>query len=136
VIAVLSLISVVAIGNDGVAAASPQPLQCNFPGTTCVVDDVTSQSQIKARVQTFQEDIQHIGIVGQIQSCDTMIWEGVQHEHAYGAACVVLNGDQTRNWIICDDELVGNLAAEFGANIPDTRRAYLIAYTRDHCLGG
>jgi hypothetical protein len=134
IVGLFAVFIVMSIGNP--ALAEYKPLQCNL-GQPCGVDDIIDIKLMKSRLIRFQSDIKNVGMIGNIRSCDEMIVEGVAHDLAYGAVCHVVTEDGTRDWIVCDDDMVGNLGLELGGGgPPKKRRDYVINYTRDHCLGG
>jgi hypothetical protein len=101
-----------------------------------VVNDVTDSTHVSDRVADFDRDLRGSGIPGRVRSCTMVVdvTEGrASSNHSYGAICTVQFGGKPREYLLCNDQLVGHFAltSSFVAD-----RNWVADFVKHNCTGG
>lgn len=101
-----------------------------------VAYEITDPAEVAARVTAFQESLRDSDIPGRIRRCDMIVdvTDGrVSSNHSYGAICVIQFDRKAREYLLCDDKLVGHfaLASSFVSD-----RGSVAEFVKDNCTGG
>jgi hypothetical protein len=104
--------------------------------STANLGDVTDPAKISERALSFDGELQILGFSGHVVSCARMIELSVgtaNGNHSFGAVCKLQVGGNSRNVLLCDDDLVGHFALT--SSFADSRDA-IAQFTDHNCTGG
>lgn len=101
-----------------------------------ISSEVVNHVQVKERVAAFDVDLRNSGIPGRIRSCRVLLDVSLGHaqgNHSYGGICSLQFGKIRREFLLCNDQLVGHfaLAADFVVS-----REWVARFVRANCVGG
>jgi hypothetical protein len=113
--------------------------EIEFPceGGQCTAYEVTAtKERIDAVAELEKSFVSRVGS-GRLVECSIILSEPFGHSFsARGALCNVVLEGKRFEWMVCDDDGVGNFAAVTGARWRQDRRTYLARFTRSNCVGG
>jgi hypothetical protein len=103
--------------------------------TTFHVFDISSQYTTK-RVNSFNHSARYAKFAGTFVSCRSVIdIPSGEHNHSYGAICLVDDKDKQLDVGVCNDEMVGHFRVE-RLNHEQWNKEQLIRFVMKHCVGG
>jgi hypothetical protein len=115
-------------------SAGPLDYLCKQCSSASIVTDGSEKQQVVAELQKIFVD--RVG-AGQIKECTLLIQENFgQGFSALGALCDVTRANKTSQWMICNDNGVGNFAAVTGARWWQDPKLFLTQFTDENCVGG
>ena len=92
---------------------------------------------IAQRTAQFAGDLRKfLGVAADVGNCTHMVQQavGVRGGNiSYGAICAVRIGKQTRQLLLCDDEMFGHFALAASFVFSDD---YVASFVRNNCYGG
>jgi hypothetical protein len=101
-----------------------------------VVNELTEATQVADRVAALDRDLRDSGIPGRVRSCTMIVdvTEGrASSNHSYGAICMIQFGDKPREYLLCNDQLVGHFALTPSFAVD---RSWVADFVKHNCTGG
>jgi hypothetical protein len=101
-----------------------------------VVNDLTESAQVVDRVAAFDRTLRDSGIPGRVRSCSMVldVTEGrASSNHSYGAICAIQFGGNSREYLLCNDQLVGHFALTSSFVVD---RKWVADFVKHNCTGG
>lgn len=116
------------------AATSANPVEA-VADETIIVSDM-DVSEVRRRVADFDKSLRVSGLPGRVLSCTTVVdvsFGTMSSNHSYGAICSVAFGKKVREYLLCNDAMVGHFA--FAADYVHTRE-WVVRFVTNNCVGG
>ncbi|WP_308515500.1 hypothetical protein [Sphingomonas flavescens] len=110
------------------------------PAAPVIADDAASAvvdpAQVRERIAAFDRDVRDSGIPGRVRSCRLITEVSLgrdQSNQSYGGICSIEFGKRRREYLLCNDRLVGHfaLAADFVVSGEWVER-----FVKSNCVGG
>lgn len=101
-----------------------------------VANDVSDPKSIAERTAEFGKDLHSSGIPGRVQSCETIVDVSAGRSnvnHSYGAICKVVFKAEPRDYVLCNDAMVGHFAVAASFTYD---RAWVVRFVKNNCVGG
>ena len=118
------------------ALSSGAQLQPDWTQDRLVVNDLTEAAQVADRVADFDRTLRVSGIPGRVRSCSMIVdvTEGrASSNHSYGAICMIQFGGKPREYLLCNDQLVGHFALTSSFVVD---RDWIADFVKHNCTGG